>query len=100
MEPRSIFRSSVVDPNTSTLDPDTEFLPNFDLDPGLYYTLWEEKNSKIILEKSISGFFLKKSVFKAIKQKNFLVSLVSELWIYILILLFLPLFYDLSDIYI
>ena len=29
-----------------------------------------------------------------------LFSLVSELWIYILILHFLPLFYDLSDIYI
>ena len=28
---------SVVDPNTSNLDPDTEFWTNFDPDPGLCY---------------------------------------------------------------
>ena len=31
------FFSSVVDPNTLNLDPDPEFWPNLDPDPGLYY---------------------------------------------------------------
>ena len=39
------FFSSVVDPNTLNLDPDPEFRPNLDLDPGLGYQF------KIILKK-------------------------------------------------
>ena len=38
-------RTSVVDPNTLNLDPDPEFRPNLDLDPGLGYQF------KIILKK-------------------------------------------------
>ena len=35
---------SAVNPNTLNLDPDPEFLPDLDPDPGLCYKFWEEKN--------------------------------------------------------
>ena len=36
-----------MDPNTLNLDPDPEFWPNVDPDPGLGYQFWK-KNLKII----------------------------------------------------
>ena len=46
-----------MDPNTLNLDPDQEFWPNLDPDPGLYYQFLEDKN-KNNLQNKIIFFFL------------------------------------------
>ena len=44
---------SVVDPNTMNLDPDPEFCPNFNPDPGLCYEFVEQKFKVVIIRNKI-----------------------------------------------
>ena len=49
-----------MDPNTLNLDPDQEFWPNLDQDPGLYYQFLEDKNKNNLQYKII--FFFRTTV--------------------------------------
>ena len=68
--------------NFSVLDPDPEFWPNWDPDPGLCYQFWK-KTLNFFIEKT-NLIFLNKIIRKYCHVTWRNVSWVSELWIYFL----------------